>query len=59
MRRLSALETNGKPTDRLQTSGLSIARQMTRCVNPTLELKEELTPIKVGACNTRDVRKTE
>jgi hypothetical protein len=53
------LETNGKATDRLQTSGLSIARQMTRCVNPTLELKEELTPLKVGACITRDLRKTD
>ncbi len=53
------LETNGEATDRLQTSGLSIARQMTRCVNPTLELKEELTPLKVGACNTRDLRKTD
>jgi hypothetical protein len=53
------LETNGKANDRLQTSGLSIARQMTRCVNPTLELKEELTPIKVGACNTRGLRKTD
>jgi hypothetical protein len=54
------LETNGEATDRLQTSGLSIARQMTRCVNPTLELKEELTPLKViGACSTRDLRKTD
>ncbi len=53
------LETNGEATDRLQTSGLPIARQMTRCVNPTLELKEELTPLKVGACNTRDLRKTD
>jgi len=53
------LETNGEANDRLQTSGLPIARQMTRCVNPTLELKEELTPIKVGACNTRNVRKTD
>ncbi len=53
------LETNGEANDRLQTSGLPIARQMTRCVNPTLELKEELTPTKVGACNTRDLRKTD
>jgi hypothetical protein len=53
------LETNGEANDRLQTSGLPIARQMTRCVNPMLELKEELTPIKVGACNTRNLRKTD
>ena len=54
------LETDGKPTDRLQTSGLSIARQMTRCVNPTLELKAELKPLKViGACSTSDLRKTD
>jgi hypothetical protein len=46
------LETDGKPNDRLQTSGLPIARQMTRCVNPTLELKEEFTPLKVEGCST-------
>lgn len=53
------LETDGKPNDRLQTSGLSIDRQMTRCVNPTLELKAEFTPIKVGGCSIKDLRKTD
>jgi hypothetical protein len=52
------LETDGKPTDRLQTSGLSIDRQMTRCVDPTRALKAELMP-KVGACNTKDFKKTD
>jgi hypothetical protein len=28
------LQTDGKPTDRLQTSGLLIDRQMTRCCQP-------------------------
>jgi hypothetical protein len=53
------LETDGKPDDRLQTSGLPIARQMTRCVNPTLELKAEFTPLKAGGCSTKDLRKTD
>ena len=53
------LETDGKANDRLQTSGLPIARQMTRCVNPTLELRAELTPLKTGGCNTKDLRKTD
>jgi hypothetical protein len=57
------LETDGKPTDRLQTSGLSIDRSMTRCVNPTSALKAELTakfaPFRVGACDTRDLQKTD
>ena len=52
------LETDGKPTDRLQTSGLSIDRQMTRCVDPTRALKAEFMP-KVGACNTKDFKKTD
>jgi hypothetical protein len=51
------LETDGKPTDRLQTSGLSIAKQITRCVNPTRALKAEFTPL--NACNTKDTRKTD
>ena len=51
------LETNGKPTDRRQTSGLLIDRQMTRCVDPTKALKAEFTPLEVGACNVSDVRK--
>ena len=53
------LETDGKPTDRLQTSGLLIDRQATRCVNPTDALKAEFTPFQVGACNTADLRKTD
>src|SRR5260370_8507398 len=51
------LETDGKSNDRLQTSGLPIDRQMTRCVNPTQELKAEFTPL--GGCNTKDLRKTD
>src|SRR5258708_3944087 len=53
------LETDGKANDRLQTSGLPIARQMTRCVNPTLELRAEFTPLKTGGCSTKDLRKTD
>lgn len=52
------LETGGKATNRLQTSGLSIDRQMTRCVNPTSALKAEFTP-RFGTCKTRDFRKTD
>jgi len=51
------LETDGKPTDRLQTSGLLIDRQMTRCVNPTRALQSEFAPF--GACSTKDLRKTD
>jgi hypothetical protein len=53
------LETDGKPTNRLQTSGLLIAREMTRCVNPTLALKAVFTPLNSGACNTKEIRKTD
>jgi len=53
------LETDGKPTDRLPTSGLSIDREMTRCVNPTAAVKAEFTPSHFGACKTKDVRKTD
>ncbi len=53
------LETDGKPTDRLQTSGLLFARQMTRCVNPTRALRLELPPQQFGLCSTRDLRKTD
>ena len=53
------LETDGKPNDRLQTSGLPIDRQMIRCVNPTLELKAEFTPAGAGGCSTKDLRKTD
>jgi hypothetical protein len=52
------LETNGKPTDRRQTSGLLIERQIIRCVNPTHALQSEFTPIEGGFCSTRDIRKT-
>jgi Protein of unknown function (DUF3617) len=52
------LETDGKPNDRLQTSGLPIDRQMTRCVDPTLELKAEIAPPPAGGCTTKDLRKT-
>src|SRR5258706_14524393 len=53
------LETDGKPKDRLQTSGLPIARQMIRWVNPTLGLKAEFTPLKAGAASTKALRKTD
>ena len=53
------LEADGKPTDRLPTSGLSINREMTRCVDPTSALKAEFTPSGFGACKTKDVRKTD
>jgi hypothetical protein len=57
------LETDGKPTNRLQTSGLPIARQMTRCVNPTSELKAEFTsrftPLTFEACASKSLQKTD
>jgi len=53
------LEVDGKPTNRLPTSGLSIDREMTRCVDPTSALKAEFTPSHFGACKTKDVRKTD
>lgn len=53
------LETDGKPTNRLPTSGLSIDREVTRCVDPTSALKAEFTPSHFGACKTKDVRKTD
>jgi hypothetical protein len=53
------LEVDGKPTDRLPTSGLSIDREVTRCVDPTSALKAEFTPSHFGACKTKDVRKTD
>jgi hypothetical protein len=51
------LETNGETTNRLQTSGISIAREMTRCVNPTQAMKAEFTPF--GACEPKNFRKTD
>jgi hypothetical protein len=53
------LEADGKPTNRLPTSGLPIDREMTRCVDPTSALKAEFTPSHFGACKTKDVRKTD
>jgi hypothetical protein len=53
------LETDGKRTDRLQTSGLLIDREMTRCVNPTAALKLEFAPLQFGTCSAKDVRKTD
>jgi hypothetical protein len=57
------LETDGKPTNRLQTSGLLIDRQMTRCVNPTNALKaqfiKKFMPLGIGTCNIKDSRKTD
>lgn len=49
------LETNGKVTNRLQTSGLSIDRHMTRCVNPTRALDAELGRRRGGFCNIKDL----
>ena len=53
------LETNGEPTNRLQTSGLPIAREMTRCVNPTSAMKAQFTPQVFGACKAKNFRKTD
>ena len=53
------LETNGEPTNRLQTSGLLIDREMTRCVNPTQALKLEFAPLQFGGCRAKDLRKTD
>ena len=53
------LETDGKPTDRLETNNLPIDPQMTRCVDPTVTLKAEFTPRKVDACGIKDLQKTD
>jgi hypothetical protein len=53
------LEIDGKRTDRLQTSGLPIDREMTRCVNPTDALRLEFAPLQFGTCSTKDLRKTD
>jgi hypothetical protein len=53
------LETNGEPTNRLQTSGLPIDRDTTRCVDPTPALKLELAPLQFGVCSVKDLRKTD
>ena len=51
------LGTDGKETNRLQTSGLLIAREMTRCVNPTSAMEAQFTPF--GACKPKNFRKTD
>jgi hypothetical protein len=53
------IETNGEPTNRLQTSGLPIDRDATRCVDPTQALKLELAPLQFGVCSVKDLRKTD
>jgi hypothetical protein len=53
------LETNGEATNRLQTSGLPIAREITRCVNPTSAMKAQFTTELYGACKAQDFRKTD
>jgi hypothetical protein len=52
------LETDGRPTDRLQTSGLLIDRHMTRCTDPTRAMRLEFAPMQFGTCGAKDVRKT-
>jgi hypothetical protein len=53
------IETNGESTNRLQTSGLPIDRDTTRCVDPTAALKLELAPLQFGVCSVKDLRKTD
>jgi len=53
------IETDGKPTNRLQTSGLPINREVTRCVNPTSALRAEFTSSPTGTCKVNDFRKTD
>jgi hypothetical protein len=52
------LEIDGKPTDRVLTSGLLYARQTIRCVNPTVWL-QETTQSGAGLCKIRDLRKSD
>jgi hypothetical protein len=52
------LETDGRPTDRLQTSGLLIDRQTTRCTDPTRAMRLEFAPTQFGTCGAKDIRKT-
>jgi hypothetical protein len=51
------LETNGEPTNRLQTSGLPIAREITRCVDPTSAMKAQFT--QQLSCKAKNFRKTD
>lgn len=57
------LETNGQPTNRLQTSGLLIDRQMTRCVNPTdalqAEFATESASLRIKGCDTKTPEQTD
>jgi hypothetical protein len=53
-----SLETDGRSTDRLQTSGLLIDRQTTRCTDPTRAIRLEFAPKQFGTCGAKDVRKT-
>jgi hypothetical protein len=53
------LETNGEPTNRLQTSGLPIAREITRCVDPTSAMRAQFAPQGFGACKPKNIRKTD
>ena len=48
------LETDGKATDWVLTSGLLYARQITRCVSPTRALQAETA---LGLCKIRGLRK--
>jgi hypothetical protein len=53
------LETDGKPTDRVLSSGLPYARQVTRCVNPTIAIQAETAPSRSGLCKISDLRRKE
>jgi hypothetical protein len=52
-----SLETDGKTTDRFQNNGLPIKREMTRCVNPTADLKADFTPVE--GCNAKDIQRAD
>jgi hypothetical protein len=52
-----SLETDGQTTDRFQNNGLPIKREMTRCVNPTPDVKADFTPVE--ACKPRDIQKAD
>jgi hypothetical protein len=50
------LETDGKATDRVLTSGLLYARQVSRCVNPSRALQAETAQ---GFCKIRNLHQTD
>jgi hypothetical protein len=52
-----SLETDGKTTDRFQNNGLPIKREMTRCVNPTADVKADFTPVE--GCKPKDIQRTD